>query len=44
MRDLLDVCLLYTSPAVSPSFATLLDSLDDVCSEMRYFGSYTEVL
>ena len=31
-------------PAVSPAFATLLDSLDDVCSEMRYFGSYTEVL
>lgn len=31
-------------PAVSPAFATLLDSLDDVCSHMTYFGSYTEVL
>lgn len=31
-------------PAVSPAFATLLDSLEDVCSDMRYFGSYTEVL
>lgn len=31
-------------PAVSPVFASLLDSLEDVCSDMRYFGSYTEVL
>lgn len=27
-----------------PSFAALLDSLDDVCSWYTYFGSYTEVL
>lgn len=31
-------------PAVSPAFSTLLDSLEDVCSDMTYFGSYTEVL
>lgn len=28
----------------SPAFATLLDSLDDVCDSFTYFGSYTEVL
>ena len=28
----------------SPSFAALLNSLDDVCSWFTYFGSYTEVL
>ena len=27
-----------------PAFASLLDSLDDVCSWYTYFGSYTEVL
>lgn len=31
-------------PAVSPAFSTLLDSLDDVCTDFTYFGSYTEVL
>ena len=31
-------------PATSGAFATLLDSLDDVCSEFAYLGSYTEVL
>lgn len=31
-------------PAVSPAFATLLDSLGDVCSGVTYFGSYTEVM
>ncbi len=30
--------------ATSPAFATLLDSLDDVCDSFTYFGSYTEVL
>ena len=31
-------------PACSPSFAALLDSLDDVCGRFHYFGSYSEVL
>ena len=31
-------------PATSEAFATLLDSLDDVCSTFTYFGSYTEVI
>lgn len=31
-------------PAVDPAFSALLDSLDDVCTDFTYFGSYTEVL
>lgn len=31
-------------PPSSPSFATLLDSLRDVCNSFTYLGSYTEVM
>lgn len=31
-------------PAGSQAFITLLDSLDDVCEQYTYFGSYQEVL
>lgn len=30
--------------ATSKALATLLDSLDDVCSSFRYFGSYAEIV
>ena len=30
--------------AASPEFATLMDSLSDVCEECRYLGSYSEVI
>lgn len=29
-------------PVVAPEFMTLMSSLDDVCDEYRYLGSYTE--
>ena len=32
------------SPAGTEPLDTLLDSLDDVCESVKYFGSYTEVL
>ena len=32
------------SPAGTEPLDTLLDSLDDVCESIKYFGSYTEVL
>ena len=31
-------------PAASPAFPKLLDSLEDVCSDMAYLGSYSEIL
>lgn len=31
-------------PAVSPEFASLLNSLEIICEDMRYLGSYAEVL
>lgn len=31
-------------PAASPAFITLMDSLQDVCEECRYLGSYSEVI
>jgi chorismate mutase/prephenate dehydratase len=31
-------------PARAPEFATLMNSLDDVCEEFRYLGSYSEVI
>ena len=31
-------------PAASPQFERLLSSLDDVCEECRYLGSYSEVI
>jgi chorismate mutase/prephenate dehydratase len=31
-------------PVGSQPFMTLLDSLDDVCEQYTYFGSYQEVL
>ena len=31
-------------PVSAPEFKTLLVSLDDVCEEYRYLGSYTEVI
>ena len=31
-------------PATAPEFQTLMNSLADVCEELRYLGSYSEVL
>ncbi len=31
-------------PAAAPEFGVLMDSLDDVCEQWRYLGSYTEVV
>ncbi len=31
-------------PAAAPEFAILINSLEDVCQEFRYLGSYTEVV
>ena len=31
-------------PATAPEFQTLMNSLTDVCEELRYLGSYSEVL
>jgi len=31
-------------PVAAPEFATLMSSLDDVCEEFRYLGSYSEVI
>ncbi|MDO5709330.1 MAG: prephenate dehydratase domain-containing protein [Coriobacteriales bacterium] len=31
-------------PATAPEFQTLLNSLSDVCDELRYLGSYSEVI
>ncbi len=31
-------------PVVAPEFMALIDSLDDVCEEWRYLGSYSEVV
>lgn len=31
-------------PVAAPEFETLLSSLDDVCEEYRYLGSYSEIM